>query len=346
LAEEMIAVRKMKAAPGLDVTTAKIPKIDKKDVLVKVRACSICGSDVHIYNWEPPLSERVKPPRTLGHEVTGEIVEVGKDVKNVQIGDYVSLESHIACGNCHQCNNGKPHICETMKILGIDIDGGYAEYVSIPAVNAWKISKDMPPEIATVLEPMGNSVYTVVSGDVKGKVVTIFGCGPTGLFAVGLSKALGAKKIIAIDRKKFRLNLAKKMGADLVINGDEENAIKEILDATDGLGADVFLEMSGSIIAIEQGFKSLKAGGRVVALGLPSEPVKLDWSKDIVQKLVSIQGIFGREMFKTWHEMSHILASGKLDISPIITHKFKLKDFDKAIQIAKSGDAGKVVLFP
>ncbi len=342
----MIAVRKLKPSPGMELTTAKIPKIGKNDVLIKVRACSICGSDVHIYNWEPPLSERIKPPRTIGHEVAGDVVEIGKNVTSVQVGDFVSAESHIACENCLQCRKGRSHICDNMKLLGVDVDGGFAEYVSIPEMNAWKNPKNMPPEIATILEPMGNSVYTVESGDVKGKIVTIFGCGPTGLFAVGLASVAGAAKIIAIDCKKIRLDIAKRMGADLIINKDEVDVIKEVMNATDGLGADVFLEMSGSPVAIEHGFRTLRAGGRVVALGLPSKPVKLDWSKDIVQKLVSLQGIFGREMFDTWHSMSRIMASGKLDVTPIITHKFKLNEFNKAIEIAKSGKTGKIVLFP
>jgi len=342
----MIAVRKLKPAPGMELTTSEIPKIGKKDVLIKVKACSICGSDVHIYNWEPPLSERIKPPRTIGHELAGDVVEIGKDVNSVELGDYVSAESHIACEKCPQCRNGKMHICDNMRILGVDVDGGFAEYVSIPEKNAWKNPEDMPPEIATILEPMGNSVYTVESGDVAGKIVTVFGCGPTGLFAIGLARVAKAKKIIAVDCKGIRLDIAKKMGADLVLNKDEVDVVKEIMDATNGLGADVFLEMSGSPMAIEQGFKTLRAGGRVVALGLPSQSIKLDWSKDIVQKLVSIQGIFGREMFDTWHSMSRILASGKLDVTPIITHKFKLKEFNKAIEIAKSGNAGKIVLLP
>jgi len=342
----MIAVRKLKPAPGMELTTSKVPKIGKDDVLVKVRACSICGSDVHIYNWEPPLSERIKPPRTIGHEVAGDVVEVGENVTSVQVGDFISAESHIICGKCPQCRDGRPHICNNMKILGVDVDGGFAEYMSIPAMNAWKNPEDMKPEIATILEPMGNSVYTVESGDVKDKTVTVFGCGPTGLFAVGLARFFGAKEIIAIDCKKIRLDIAKKMGADIIINKDEVDVVKEIMDATDGLGSDVFLEMSGSPLAIEHGFRSLRGGGHIVALGLPSKPVTLDWSKNIVQKLVNLQGIFGREIFHTWHSMSRIMASGKLDVSPIITHKLKLKEFDKAIEIAKSGMAGKIVMFP
>jgi threonine 3-dehydrogenase len=342
----MIAVRKLKPAPGLEVTTTDIPKIGDKDLLVKVKACSICGSDVHIYNWEHPWSERIMPPRTLGHEFAGEVVKVGKNVNSIKVGDYISAESHIVCEKCVNCRTGKMEICNDVKILGIDTDGAFAEYVCIPEFNAWKNPKNMPPEVATLQEPMGNSVYVVYSGDVTGKTVTIFGCGPTGLFATGLARFAGASKIIAVDRKKFRLDIAKKMGADVTINSEEHDVIETIMNETDGLGADVFLEMAGDPDAIHNGIKSLKAGGKLVALGLPSVPIKLDWSIDVVQKLINIQGIYGRQMFKTWHQMSSILGSGKLDITPIITHKFKLDEFDKAIEAARSGQAGKVVLFP
>lgn len=343
---EMVAIRKLRPGSGLDLTSIKVPNIGKNDVLIKVKACSVCGTDIHIYNWEHPWSERIITPRTIGHELAGEVIEVGKNVNSVYAGDYVSVESHIVCGECVHCRTGMAHICEKVKILGIDTDGCFAEYVSVPGENVWKNPKNMSPEIATLQEPMGNSVYTVYSGNVSGKSVSIFGCGPLGLFAVGLARVAGAAKIIAVDLIDTRLKIAKEMGADLVIDTREQDVIKEIMDATDGIGADVFLEMSGSPVAIEQGFKTLRSGGNVVALGLPTGPVKLDWSKDVVLKLANIQGISGREMFNTWHMMSRILASGKLDISPIITHKFKLDEFEKAMEIAKSREAGKIILYP
>ena len=204
----------------------------------------------------------------------------------------------------------------------------------------------MPPEIATLQESLGNSVYTVYSGEIVGKNVVIFGPGPTGLFATGLCRVAGAAKIMIVGGSRIHLDIAKKMGADVIINRHEDDVIKRILEETDGLGSDVLLEMSGSPVAIEQGFKSLRSGGNVVALGLPSGQVNLDWSNDIVLKLANIQGISGREMFSTWHTMSRILSSGKLDISPIITHKFKLEEIDKAMEAAKSREAGKIILYP
>ncbi len=345
--EKMKAVRKLKSAPGLEYTETDIPKIGDKDVLVKVKACSMCGTDLHIYNWDPPWSEgRVKPPRTLGHEVAGEVVEVGKDVGLVKVGDFISAESHIYCGKCYQCRTGNAHICQNMKLLGVGVDGGFAEYVKLPECVLWKNPKNMPPEVATLQESLGNSVYTVQEGNVMGKTVTVFGCGPTGLFAIGVARATGATKIIAISGTKFHLNLAKKMGADIIINRHEQDVIKVIMDVTDGIGADVFLEMSGSPVAINQGLKSMMQGGKAVLLGLPTKEVSLDISRDVVLKLANIQGIYGRKMFDTWYTTTRLLHSGRLDITPIITHKFKLSEFEKGIKVADSGNAGKVILLP
>jgi threonine 3-dehydrogenase len=343
---KMIAVRKMRPGQGLDFTTTEIPKIGSMDVLVKVKACSMCGTDVHIYNWDAPWNTRVKPPRTLGHELCGEIVEVGKDVTSLQVGDYVSAESHIFDQTCTQCKIGNSHICQNMKLLGVDVDGGFAEYVCLPERICWKNPKNMPPEIATLQESLGNSVFTVMEGDVAGKTVSIFGLGPTGQFAISVAKVMGASKIMAIGGTEFHLNLAKRMGADVIINRHSEDVVKRILEETNDLGADVFLEMSGSPIAIDQGLKSLRSEGTVVLLGLPPTDVTLNWSKDVVLKCAHIRGIWGRRIFQTWYVMSGLLHSGKLDITPIITHKFKLEEIDKAIEVMKSGQSGKVVLYP
>lgn len=257
----MKAVRKLKPSPGLDLTKIDIPNIGPNDVLVKVKACSLCGTDIHIYNWDHPWDERIKPPRTLGHEVCGDIVEVGEDVSSFSVGDYVSAESHIYCGKCFQCRIGNRNICVNMKLLGVDVDGGFAEYVSLPESILWKNPKDMPPEFATLQESLGNSVYTVFSGEVTGKNVAIFGVGPTGQFAIALCRVAGAAKVMVVGGTKFHLDLAEKMGADVLINRHEEDVVKRILEETDGIGSDVFLEMSGSPIAINQGLKSLRPEG-------------------------------------------------------------------------------------
>ncbi len=342
---EMVAVRKMEKAPGLKLTNTEIPKVGPTDVLLKVRACSICGTDVHIHDWTHPWNTRVNVPRTLGHEFAGDVVEIGKDVKSISVGDYVSAESHISCYNCYNCNTGNPHICRNLKSLGIDVDGGYAQYVSIPEKNAWKNHEGMPPEVAALQEPMGNAVYTVSEGNVFGKTVAIFGAGPVGLMATNIAKASGASKIIVVDINEARLGIAKKMGADVTVNSGKEDSIKVIKDLTNGLGSDVFLEMSGAQAAITQGLKALRSGGRAVLLGLPSKDISVDWSSDIVLKLISMQAIYGRKV-ETWHQMAGLMKSKLVDVTPVITHRFKLEEFDKAFEAIKSGGAAKVVMFP
>jgi len=344
--ERMRAIRKMKPGKGMELTETGILKPDYGEVLVNVKACSLCGTDIHIYNWAPPWDTRIKPPRTTGHEVCGDVVEVGGGVKGLQEGDFVSAESHIACNACYQCKMGNLHICRDIKFFGVDIDGTWAEYVVMPEQNAWKNPKDMKPEIATLQESLGNSVYTVSEAGVFGKTVSVFGLGPTGLFAIGLAKAGGASRIMAVGGTELHLKLAKKMGADVLINRHNEDAVKRIMEETDGIGADVLLEMAGSQAAIEQGLKSLKATGKACLLGLPPQKVTVDWSKDIVLKDITIRAIYGRLMFKTWDQTSKLLLSKRIDIEPVITHRLKLEEWEKGIEAAASGQAGKVVMFP
>jgi threonine 3-dehydrogenase len=347
MAEKMSAVRKMKPAPGLELTEAEIPKIGDNEVLVKVRACSFCGTDIHIYNWDPPWSEgRMKTPRTIGHEIAGNIIEVGKNITNFNAGDFISCESHIWCGECDQCREGNAHICRKLSFIGVDIDGGMADYVAVPKQILWKNPKNMPVELAVLQESLGNSVYTVFEGEIVGKTVAIFGHGPTGLFSVGLAKIGGATNIIVVGGNETRLGIAKKMGADVLINRKEKDPIKEIMEITNGEGVDVSLEMAGYESSINHSLKVLRPGGRISFLGLPTKPVTIDWSKDVVLRDAKVQGIYGRKLFDTWRITSRLLHSGRLDITPIITHKFKLSEFEKAMEVAKSGSAGKVIMFP
>ena len=342
----MLAVKKDKPAPGALVTETDIPKIKPNEVLVKVKACSICGTDLHIYKWEAPWDTRIKPPMIFGHEFAGDIVEVGDQVKHRKVGDYVSAETHVVCNDCFLCKTGNKHICRTVSILGVDIDGSFAEYVAIPEENAWVNDKSIPPEIAALQEPMGNAVHTVDSCRIPGRKVAVFGCGPIGLMSIGLAKAMGAAKVIAIDVQDYRINLAKKMGADVVLNGKEVDVKKEIDDITEGKGIDVFLEMSGSPIAIQQGFETLRMGGDVALLGLPPKDVTIDWSNYFVLKAPKIYGIAGRKMYETWYMTTSFLKNKLIDVNPLITHKFKLAEFEEAMQTALSGEAGKVVLTP
>ncbi len=336
----------MKAAPGFELKEIDIPKVGDNDVLVKVKACSVCGTDVHIYNNDPPWDSRIKPPRTIGHEFTGVVEKTGKNVKRIKVGDTVANESHVFCGKCFQCKMGRIHTCQNIKALGIDQDGSYADYIACPEDNVFKISPNIPPHIATLHESLGNSVYTVYSAPSKDQTVVIFGPGPNGLFSTILEKYWGAKKVIVVGGTQEHLNLAKKCGADVVINRHNEDVLDRIKEETNGNGADVFLETSGSPAAIEQGLKSLRSGGHAVLLGLPKEKVTLDFSKDIVLKDITIKGIYGREIPKTWDVMKKLFADKKFDVSPVVTHKFKLEEFEKAIKIMSEGKGGKVVMFP
>ncbi len=345
--DTMKAVRKTREGPGLELAAAPVPVPQSHEVLVKVKACSLCGTDVHIYNWEHPWSEgRITPPRTIGHEVCGEVVKVGKEVTLVREGDLVSAESHIFDGKCMQCRMGNMHICQNLKFFGVDVDGFFAEYAVIPETNIWKNPPDMPVEIATLQESIGNSVYTVFSQDVTAKTVTVFGGGPTAQFAIGILRAAGAASIIVVAGSKLHLDIAKKMGADVVINRHERDPVEAIMELTDGLGTDVFLEMSGSGAALAQGLKALRPRGSASILGLPTKDVCIDLAKDFVMKDITVRGIYGRKIWDTWLIASKLLSSGKFDPSPIITHRLRLDDFEKGFEAMMSGDAGKVVMFP
>lgn len=343
---KMKAIVKHHRGYGAELQMVDIPQIKEDEVLIKVKATSICGTDVHIYTWDEWSESRVNPPYVFGHEFAGEIVEVGSKVTNVVLGDQVSAETHIVCYECPQCLTGDYHICKNTKIIGVDTHGCFAEYVALPAVNVWKNPKDMPYDVASVQEPMGNAVHTVLAGDVAGKTVAVIGCGPIGIMAVGVAKAAGASQVIAIDLNEYRLDLATKMGASTVINAKENNPVDLVMELTDGNGVDVICEMSGHPIAMNQGFKMVTNGGRVSILSLPVRPVELDITNDIVFKGVTVQGITGRKMYTTWQQVSRLLKSGQVDVKPMITHHFPLEDFEKGFDLMISGQCGKVVLQP
>jgi threonine 3-dehydrogenase len=343
----MKAIRKTREGPGLELVSIPVPKPGEHEVLIKVKACSLCGTDVHLYNWEHPWSEgRITPPRTIGHEVCGEVIEAGKEVTLVDKGDFVSAESHIFDGKCMQCRMGNMHICQNLKFFGVDVDGFFAEYAIIPETNVWKNPLDMPLEIATMQESIGNSVYTVFSHDVSAKTVAVFGGGPTSQFAAGILRAVGAASIIFITGSKLHQDIAKKMGADVVINRHEADPVQAIMELTDGQGTDVFLEMSGSGTALNQGLKTLRPRGSASILGLPTKDVCLDMAKDFVMKDITVRGIYGRKIWDTWLTTSRLLSTGKFDPTPVITHRIRLDDFEQGFEAMKSGEAGKVVMFP
>jgi len=345
--EKMMALQKPAAAPKAKRIEADIPKIKDDEVLINVKASSICGTDMHIWEWDAWAAGRVKPPLIFGHEMAGEIVELGKSVKGLSVGDHVSAETHIACWHCYQCRTGNAHICENVKILGVDTQGVFAEYVALPAINAWKNDKSLPHDVATAQEPLGNAVHTVFDGDgVAGKSVTVFGCGPIGVCAVALCKAAGAEQIIAIDINDYKLGMARQFGASTTLDASKSDTVKEIRSLTNGRGADVFLEMSGAPSSIKNGFASLRAGGRASILGIPSKPVEIDFANDVVFKAARISGINGRKMFETWHQAAAFLKSGGVDLAKLVTHKFKMSEFESAFEAMKSGKSGKVVMYP
>jgi threonine 3-dehydrogenase len=343
---KMKALVKHRRGYGAELRMVDIPAISENEVLIKVKATSICGTDVHIYTWDQWSQGRVNPPYVFGHEFSGEVVEIGSKVTSVKVGDFVSAETHIVCGSCPQCLTGQYHICKNTQIIGVDTQGCFAEYVALPAGNMWKNPADMPFDVASIQEPMGNAVHTVLSGDVVGKTVAVIGCGPIGIMAVGVAKAAGAAQVIALDLNEYRLDLAKKMGATTIVNSAKQDPLKVVDELTGGNGVEVVCEMSGHPVAINQGFKMVTNGGRVSILSLPVKPVELNITDDIVFKGITVQGITGRLMFKTWQQVSSLLASGQVNVKPLITHHLPLEEFEKGFDLMIKGECGKVVLQP
>ncbi|MCC9263231.1 L-threonine 3-dehydrogenase [Bacillus velezensis] len=347
LGGKMKAIVKNENAFGATLKEIPIPSINENEVLIKVQAASICGTDVHIYNWDQWAQKRIKTPQVFGHEFSGIVAETGKHVTNVKIGDYVSAETHFVCGTCVPCLTGKHHVCTHTKILGVDTAGSFAEYVKVPARNVWKNPADMDPAVASVQEPLGNAVHTVLeSSRLAGGSAAIIGCGPIGLMAVAVAKAAGASRIAAIDKNDYRLALAKKLGAAITISADEEDPLEVIDTLTGGEGIDLVCEMSGHPAAITQGLKMAANGGRFHMLSLPERPVTVDLTNDVVFKGLTVQGITGRKMFETWRQVSHLLESGLVDLTPVITHQFPLEDFENGFDLMRKGQCGKVILIP
>ncbi len=315
-------------------------------MLVKVRVASICGTDLHIYNWDPWAQRRIHPPLIPGHEFCGEVVAYGNEVTSVKEGDFVSAEMHVACGKCLQCRTGEAHICQFVKIIGVDTDGAFAEYVRIPESNIWKLDPAIPQEYASILDPLGNAVHTVLAGEIAAKTVAITGAGPIGLFAIAVARAVGASRVYVIEVNEHRRKIAKEMKADYVLNPQTDDVRSVVMDSTDGQGVDVVLEMAGHPDAIRTAFNIVRRGGRISLLGLTSKPISLNFSEDIIFKGITIQGINGRRMYQTWYQMTALLKAGKLDLHPAITDRMPMKDFSKGMARLKTGEASKILLYP
>ncbi len=342
----MMAVVKPESAPGTEIREVKIPSFGRTDVLVKVKVASVCGTDLHIYNWDKWAQGRIHPPLIPGHEFCGEVFAVGDEVTTVKEGDFVSAEMHVNCGKCYQCRTGEAHICQFVKIIGVDADGAFAEYVCIPESNIWKLDPEIPLEYASILDPLGNAVHTVLAGDIAAKTVAITGCGPIGLFAIAVARACGAAKVFAIEVNEYRRKVAQQMKADLVLDPSLQDVRAIVMHETHGIGVDVLLEMAGHPDAIRTGFDIVRRGGRVSLLGLTSKPISLNFSEDIIFKGLTIQGINGRRMYQTWYQMTALLKAGKLDLHPVITDRLAMKDFSKGMDRLKTGEASKILLYP
>jgi len=342
----MKALRKMKPARGLSYEGVGVPSPGPTDVLVRVKIASICGTDLHIYGWDRWSQGRIKPPVTLGHEFCGIVESIGSEVAAVKPGDFVSAEMHVTCGHCHQCRVGEAHICQNLKIIGIDQDGAFAEFVKIPASNIIKLDPSIPEHYAAILDPLGNAVHTVLAGPIAGQTVLVTGCGPIGLMSIAVAKACGGSTVFATETNEHRRAMAKKMGADVVLNPAAEDAVAKILADTGGTGVDVLLEMSGNPSAIQQGFKSLRAGGRASLLGIPTENVPLDLVDDVIFKGATVQGIYGRRMYGTWVQMTALLKAGRLNLEPLFGERVNLSQFEDAFAKLQGGLAGKILLYP
>jgi threonine 3-dehydrogenase len=337
----------VKEAPqtGLTLLEKPIPQLPVDGVRIRVLATSICGTDLHIYNWDAWAASKVTTPLTVGHEFCGEVIEVGEKVTRFEAGDYVAAESHIFCDRCRTCRAGQRHICENEKIIGVQRDGAFAEQIVMPERCIWRTPADLPSEIATLQEPLGNSVHATLAGEVSRRHVMVTGCGPTGLFAVAIAKTCGAASVMAVDVKQYRLDLAAELGADQVFNPLECDVVTEIHGATEGRGADVVLEMSGNEKAIEDGLRSLSRGGDFRFFGVPSDRISIDVARDIIFKGAHVQGILGRKVWDTWHDTARLLEAG-LDLTPIVTHRFPMDDYEIAFDLIQRGECGKVILYP
>jgi threonine 3-dehydrogenase len=346
---------KTQRAPGGEIRTVPDPKPGPGEVLVRVRASSVCGTDVHIWTWNEWAQSRVKHvPMIFGHELSGEVVELGAGVRSLEVGDHVSAETHIADGTCYQCRTGKMHICQNVEVLGVDRNGVFAEFAVLPEMNAWRNDPSLDPVLASIQEPLGNAVHSLLPEDniedLAGRDVLVTGCGPIGLLAIAVSRMLGARKIFATEVNPVRIRLAEQMGVDRVFNPVETGPAlaSTIVAETEGRGVDVAVEMSGHPASLRLAFDALTPGGRVSLLGLLDHEAPLDFDDAIIFKAARVHGIFGRRMFATWYQVKGLLAKVEFraKMSQIITHRVAIGDLPRAMDLIQTMQAAKVSLEP
>jgi len=341
----MKAIIKEKRAPKSIILTEKdVPKINDDEVLIKINKAGICGTDFHIYKWDTWSQNRIHPPITMGHEFAGVIKEVGRNVTKYKIGDRVSAEGHIVCYTCKSCLSGNYHICDNVQIIGVDRDGCFAEYLKMPEKNIWPLGEHIPDKYGAIMDPLGNAMHTVMAQPIKDRNILITGAGSIGLFATAIAKNLGANKVVVSEPNKMKSEIAKKIGADIVLNPLNKDISSEIMKIFNGHGPDVVLEMSGNKSAINLAFNVIAKGGDMALLGLTDNQITLDMNNDIIFKGITIKGISGRRMFETWQQVDDYLKNHKKSIDPVITHEIPLKDINKGFEMMANNIAAKVVL--
>lgn len=338
----MKALVKLRPEKGLWMEDVPMPKVGVNDVLIKIKKTAICGTDLHIYRWDDWSKRTIKTPMTIGHEYVGEVVEVGKGVKNIKVGDRVTGEGHIACGHCRNCRRGKKHVCENTIGVGVNRDGAFAEYLSIPEENVVKLDPRISDEMAAIMDPFGNATHTALSFPVIGEDVLITGAGLIGSMATAICRFAGARYIVVSDLSDYRLDIAKKMGATITVNPTKGETVEQAIKQLNMSGFDIGLEMSGSPKAFNEMLSAMYNGSKISLLGIQPAGTAIDWDK-VIFKALTLKGIYGREMWETWYQMEQMLISG-IDLSPIITNRFHVDDYLKGFEIMDGGECGKVIL--
>lgn len=341
-AKTIKSLSKLKPEPGIWMTQEPMPELGHNDLLIKINKTAICGTDIHIFNWDEWSQKTIPVPMVVGHEYAGEVVAIGQEVRGFEVGDRVSGEGHITCGHCRNCRAGRTHLCRNTVGVGVDRRGCFSEYLVIPAFNAFKLPDEISDDLAAIFDPFGNAVHTALSFDLVGEDVLITGAGPIGIMAAAVAKHVGARHVVITDVNEYRLDLARKMGATRAVNVSKEKLSDVMSELGMTEGFDVGLEMSGVPVAFTDMLANMNNGGKIAMLGIPGNDMAIDWSQ-VIFKGLTLKGIYGREMFETWYKMASLIQSG-LDISPIITHHYKVDDFEQGFEIMRSGQSGKVIL--
>ena len=338
----MKALVKKYAEKGIWMEDFPIPEVGVNDVLIKIKKTAICGTDLHIYKWDEWSQKTIHTPMVIGHEYVGVVAQVGLGVRNIQVGDRVTGEGHIACGHCRNCRRGKLHVCEYSIGVGVNRDGAFAEYLCIPESNVVKLDARISDEMASIMDPFGNATHTALSFPLIGEDVLITGAGLIGTMATAICRFAGARHIVVTDISDYRLNIAKQMGATLAINPSKGETVKQAMEQLHMRGFDIGLEMSGSPVAFREMIDSMYKGSKIAQLGILPDTTTVNWS-EIIFNALTIKGIYGREMWETWYQMEQMLISG-IDLTPVITHRFHIDDFQKGFDVMESGLCGKVIL--